>query len=335
MAGPPLTIAAWHIRVAKRGRPSVKISWRYGAAVPEPLHPRVLRPGDNVALVSPSGPVQAERVEHAVAVLTSWGLKPQVFPSVFKRFDFLGGTDEERATDLNAALNDPQIRAIWCTRGGYGVQRIVDRLDLDALVGDPKLVIGFSDITALHLALWRRVRLATIHGPVASQLDRGAGSITALGAYHTIMTTEPVTVRAEPQEPTFSVRSRGRAEGTLLGGNLSLVAATVGTPDWPDLDRAILLLEDVGEEPYRVDRMLTHLLRSGVLSRAAGVAIGQFTECGEVTGVLAERLGLLGVPMLGGLPVGHADQHLAVPLGTRAVLDADAGTLTVDAATVA
>ncbi|HZM79071.1 MAG TPA: LD-carboxypeptidase [Candidatus Limnocylindrales bacterium] len=302
--------------------------------MPEPKRARVLRPGDGVALVSPSGPVQAERVDQAVLVLTSWGLKPQIYPSVFKRFGFLGGTDDQRATDLNAAMIDPQIRAIWCTRGGYGMQRIVDRLDLTAIAHDPKLVIGFSDITALHLALWRRIGLATIHGPVAAQLDKGAGSITALGAHHAIMTTDPVTLRADRAELTFSLRSPGRAEGPLVGGNLSLVVATIGTPDWTDLEGAILLLEDVSEEPYRVDRMLTHLLRSGVLERVAGVAIGQFTECGEVAGVLAERLGPLGVPILGGLPVGHGEQHVAVPLGTRAVMDTDAGTLTVDAATV-
>jgi muramoyltetrapeptide carboxypeptidase len=305
------------------------------APISQPVRPRVLRPGDTVALVSPSGPVATERVEQAVLVLTSWGLKPQIYPSVFKRFGFLGGTDEERAADLNAALADSHVRAVWCSRGGYGAQRIVDLLDLTAIARDPKLVIGFSDITALHLALWRRIGLATIHGPVAAQLDKGAGSITALGARHTIMTTEPVTLHADHTELTFNLRSPGRRiTGTLLGGNLSLIAATIGTPDWPDLDGAILLLEDVSEEPYRVDRMLTHLLRSGLLARVAGVAIGQFTECGEVGGVLAERLGVLGVPVLGGLPVGHGEQQLAVPLGTNALMDTDAGTLTVDPATV-
>jgi muramoyltetrapeptide carboxypeptidase len=271
-------------------------------------------------------------VEHAVAVLTSWGLKPHIYPHVFKRFGFLGGTDEERAADLNAALNDPQMRAIWCTRGGYGVQRIVDQLDLAAIARDPKLIIGFSDITALHLALWRRVGLATVHGPVAAQLDKGPGSITALGAFHALMTADPVTIRADRSEPTFPIRLPGRATGPLIGGNLSLVVATVGTPDWPDLTGVILLLEDVNEEPYRVDRMLTQLLRSGVLEGVTGVAIGQFTDCGEVNCVLAERLGPLGVPLLGGLPVGHGEQHVALPLGTPATLDADAGTLTVDAA---
>ncbi|HEX6684823.1 MAG TPA: LD-carboxypeptidase [Candidatus Limnocylindrales bacterium] len=304
----------------------------------EPLRPQTLRPGDSVALVSPSGPVPAERVEQAVAVLTSWGLKPHVYPHVLKRFGYFGGTDEERATDLNAALNDPQMRAIWCTRGGYGVQRIVDRLDLEAITRDPKLIIGFSDITALHLALWRRVRLATVHGPVAAQLDRGAGSVTALGAFHAIMTDRPVTIEADAAEPTYPVRVAGQATGPLVGGNLSIVAATLGTPDWPDLAGTVLLLEDVNEEPYRVDRMLTQLLRSHALDALAGVAIGQFTDCGsgdEVVEVLAERLGALGVPVLGGLPVGHGEQHVAVPLGTRATLDTDTGTLTVEAVTLA
>jgi len=301
----------------------------------QPVRPPTLRHGDSVALVSPSSPVPVERVEHAVAVLTSWGLKPHIYPHVFKRFGFLGGTDEERAADLNAALNDPQMRAVWCTRGGYGVQRIVDQLDLAAIARDPKLIIGFSDITALHLALWRRLGLATVHGPVAAQLDKGPASITALGAFHALMTADPVTVRADRTELTFPVRSPGRVTGPLIGGNLSLMVATVGTPDWPDLTGAILLLEDINEEPYRVDRMLTQLLRSRVLDGVTGVAIGQFTDCGEVNCVLAERLGPLGVPLLGGLPVGHGEQHVALPLGTSATLDADAGTLTVDAATVA
>lgn len=298
-----------------------------------PLQPHPLRPGDAVALVSPSGPVPADRVDAAVSVLTAWGLKPRVYPHVLARHRFFGGTDEQRLEDLNDALADPGIRAVWCTRGGYGAQRIVDRVDMAAVRRDPKLVVGFSDITALHLALWRGARLATVHGPVAAQLDRGASSRTALAVYHTLLTTEPVTVHTDPAESTFSVTTAGRAEGVLIGGNLSLVAASIGTPDLPDLAGAILLLEEVNEEPYRVDRMLTHLLRSRALRGIAGVAIGQFTDCGDAEHVVAERLAALDVPVLGGLPVGHGDQHDAVPLGTLAVMDADAGTLLVSACT--
>lgn len=297
------------------------------------LYPPVLRAGDSVALVSPAGPVPPKRVDAAVTVLEGWGLKPCVYPHALSKHLYFAGTDEQRLEDMNAALADPQMRAVWCTRGGYGVQRIVDRLDLGCLRTDPKLIVGFSDITALHLAAWQRVGLATVHGPVAAQLDKGAASLTARGAFHALMTDEPVMVRTDPAEPTFSVTTSGTAEGVLIGGNLALVAASIGTRDMPDLTGAILLLEDVNEEPYRVDRMLTHLMRSHALDGIAAVAVGQFTECGEIIDVISERLAPLGVPLLGGLPIGHADQHIAVPLGTPASLDAGAGTLLVSSAT--
>lgn len=238
------------------------------------MHP--LRPGDPVALVSPSGPVPADRVQAAINVLYGWGLQPRLYPHVFSQHLYFGGTDEQRIRDLNAALAEPTNRAVWCTRGGYGMQRIIDRIDLEALADDPKFIIGFSDITALHLALWRRAKLPAVHGPVAAQLDRGAESSTALAILHALTTTDPVLVRSDPAEETVGVTTSGRADGVLLGGNLSIVAASLGTPDQPDLNGAILLLEDVNEEPYRVDRMLTHLLRSRALDGVAGVAIGQF-----------------------------------------------------------
>jgi muramoyltetrapeptide carboxypeptidase len=266
-------------------------------------------------------------------VLTSWGLRPQVFPHALERVGYLGGTDEQRLADVNQALADPVMRAVWCTRGGYGLQRIVDRVDFAAVTADPKLVVGFSDITALHLALWQRAGLVTVHGPVAAQLDKGADSITAEGAKHALMSGQPVTVKADPAELTYPVRTPGRAEGRLIGGNLSLLASSAGTADLPDLTGAILLIEDVAEVPYRVDRMLTQLLRANALAGITGVAIGQFTECGDVTEVITERLAPLGVPLLGGLPIGHGDQHLAVPHGAMSTLDADAGTLVVAPAT--
>lgn len=270
-----------------------------------------------------------------MTVLTGWGLRPKVYPHVLERHGYFGGTDLQRLGDLNDALADPEVRAIWCTRGGYGIQRIVDHLNFGLVPEDPKLVIGFSDITALHLALWRRARLATVHGPVAAQLDKGADSVTARGAWHVLTSGEPVVVQADPAELTHSVRTPGRADGRLIGGNLSLLAASAGTADMPDLFGAILLLEEVGEAPYRVDRMLTHLLRTGIMADVSAVAIGQFTDCGEVAGVIAERLAPLGVPLLGGLPIGHGEQHVAVPLGTPATLDADAGRLVVTSATKA
>jgi muramoyltetrapeptide carboxypeptidase len=228
------------------------------------------------------------------------------------------------------------VRAVVCTRGGYGVQRIVDGLDLAAVRADPKLVVGFSDITSLHLALWCGARLATVHGPAATRLDERLPA-RAVAALEGAMTSDaPVTVHRDPAEETAAVCVPGPpVRGTLLGGNLSMLASSVGTRDLPDLTGAVLLLEDVAEAPYRVDRMLTHLRRAGVLGSLAGVAVGQFTACADewpvsIVDVLAERLGDLGVPVLGGLPLGHGDAPLTVPVGVPAVLDVAAGTLTAE-----
>ncbi|RMT79971.1 LD-carboxypeptidase [Pseudomonas viridiflava] len=300
------------------------------------LHPQVLRAGDAVALVSPAGPVDPRKIESAVEVLKSWGLRPRVYPHALGKHSFYSGTDEERLADLNAALADPDIRAVICSRGGYGMQRIVQQVDMNAVRSDPKLVTGFSDITALHGALWNHARLASIHGPVATQLERGG--LFASGMRHVLMSTEPVLLRSDPAAPTARIRSGGAAQGVLLGGNLCMLSTSVGTPFMPDLSGAILLLEEVSEAAYRVDRMLTHLGNCGMLGRLAGIALGEFSPALNTGGtispadVLAERLGNLGIPVLGGLPVGHGDLNQAVPLGTQAVLDADAGTLLVAAA---
>jgi muramoyltetrapeptide carboxypeptidase len=301
--------------------------------------PPVLRAGDTVRLVSPSGPTRPERVARAIAWLTDWGLRVEIAPHAYDRNGYFAGTDADRLADLNAALADPSVRGIVCTRGGYGVQRIVDGLDLAAVRADPKVVVGFSDLTSLHLALWCGARLATVHGPAATMLDdrMPAHAVAALRA--AVMSTDPVTVASDPTEETAAVRVDGPpVRGTLLGGNLSMLTASVGTRDLPDLTGAILLLEDIAEAPYRVDRMLTHLRRAGVLGTVAGLAIGQFTACVDdwpvsIVDVLVERLGDLGVPVLGGLPLGHGDAPLSVPMGVPAVLDAAAGTLVAEPAT--
>ncbi len=301
------------------------------------LRPRALRRGDRVMLVSPSGPTKAERVARGVELLTDWGLDVVTGPNVFAQHHYLAGTDDLRLADLNRALGDPDVRGVLCTRGGYGTQRIVDGVDFDMVRADPKLVVGFSDITALQLALWRGARLATVHGPGAAWLDTRTGPDAAEALRRTVMTAEPVLLKARPDEETSAVRAPGTARGPLLGGNLSLLCATLGTPDMPDLRGSVLLLEDVDEPPYKVDRMLLHLRRAGALSGLAGVAVGQFTNCADdwlasVGDVLNEHLGMLDVPVLGGLPVGHGRDQLAVPVGVPAVLDADAGTLTVEPA---
>jgi muramoyltetrapeptide carboxypeptidase len=305
---------------------------------PTTRYPAALRPGDAVALVAPSGPVREEQLASAIALLTGWGLTVVPSPDLYARRGFLAGTDEVRLAALNGALADPEVRGVVCARGGYGVQRIVDAVDTGAVCRDPKLIVGFSDITALHLALWRRARLATLHGPVATQLteDFHPASVAALRS--AIGTDRAVTVTADPESETGALRVPGEAAtGTLLGGNLCLIAASIGTPDEPDLRGAVLLLEEVDEPPYKVDRMLVQLRRSGVLDGVTGIAIGQFTRCADdwpmsIVDVLSDCLGDLGVPVLGGLPIGHGPGALTIPLGVPATLDVAAGTLTAAAA---
>jgi muramoyltetrapeptide carboxypeptidase len=306
--------------------------------------PRSLQTGDLVRVVSPSGPADEERVRHGVAVLEAWGLRVEVAPHALDRTGYLGGLDADRRADLNAAFADPRVRAIWATRGGYGMQRIVDGLDFDAVRADPKLFIGFSDLTALQLALFHNAGLPSLHGPGVTGVTTNAGerlTEASMRSLRSAMTSaEPVVIGAAEHEETAAVHVPGPvAEGTLLGGNLTLVVASIGTPDQPDLRDAILLLEDVTEAPYRIDRMLTQFRRAGLADGLAGVAVGQFTKCRgrdetTVVDVLGEALAAWDVPVLGGLPVGHGDGQLTVPFGTRARLDVNNRTLTVEAAVV-
>jgi muramoyltetrapeptide carboxypeptidase len=303
----------------------------------ERTRPSVLRPGDCVRLVSPSGPVRAERLELGIKLLTDWGLRVSVGRYVHEHAGYLAGRDEQRLADLNDALRDPTLRAVIATRGGYGVQRIVDGLDLDAVRADPKLVVGFSDITALQLALWRGAGLPTVHGPGGAWVPERTGPVSAESLRHALMSADPVTVRVDETVESAPVRVAGIARGVLLGGNLSMLVSTVGTVDMPDLTGAILLLEDVNEAPYKVDRMLTHLRRGGALRGLAGVALGHFTNCADtwpttIVDVLNDHLISSGVPVLGGLPIGHGPDQLTVALGVESTLDALAGTLTVAAA---
>lgn len=288
-------------------------------------------------LVSPAAPIAADRVAGGIALLTGWGLRVLVAPNAFTRHGYLAGDDRLRAADLNHAFADPGVRGVLCTRGGYGCQRVVDLIDMAAVQRDPKVVAGFSDITAVQFALWRGARLATVHGPGVAGLDQKVSTGSAESLRRALMSTEPAVIERRATEATAGVRVPGRASGRLLGGNLCLIVSSVGTRDLPDLSGAILLIEDVEEPPYKVDRMLTQLRRCGALALVAGVAVGQFTNCADdwgvdVAEVLAERLGGLGVPVLGGLPIGHGPGQRTVPLGVPAVLDAGAGTLTVAAA---
>lgn len=285
--------------------------------------PPTLRPGDRVALVSPSGPVERDRLDRGVELVRSLDLDVVVGAHAYDRDGYLAGTDADRAADLQRAWCDPTVHGVVCARGGYGATRVLSRLDWPALAAaGAKLLHGSSDITALHAAFAARLGARTWFGPMPASAVLADGnpepvSWDALRAAWLDGVVDPLpgTHRLAP----------GVAEGTLVGGNLSLLAAALGTPyAGPTAAGAIVLLEDVAEAPYRVDRMLTQLLDAGWFDRVAGIALGSWLDCGHPDAVLADRLGSLGVPVLAGLDVGHDRPQRTVPLGARAHLDADA-----------
>jgi muramoyltetrapeptide carboxypeptidase len=294
----------------------------------------VIGPGARVALVAPAGPIKFPAdLDRATknAELLEW--EPVLGENVRERDGYFAGSDDERLGDLNAALRDDTVDAVWCLRGGYGAMRLLDGLDYDAVRRRPRAIIGYSDITALHCAIGRRCNLSSIHGPTArSKLTKfSAKSLRAAVHRH----DDPCGV-AEAGETLV----RGRARGRLVGGNLALLAALHGTPYEPDYTGAILVLEDVNEASYRIERMLLQLRLSGALQRCAGLVFGSFTNTGEtndkslggsrtVSEVLEEAAVAAGVPAFCGAPVGHIDDQWSIPMGADAELDADEHRLTV------
>ncbi len=301
------------------------------------LRAPMLRPGDRVRLVSPASFPDRASVDDCLAVLARWGLRGEVAPHAFDEWGYMAGSDADRLDDLDRAFRDPEVRAIVATRGGAGAYRIADRIDAAAVRADPKPLVGFSDITFLHLSLLRRCGLGGIHGCLVGRTAQA--SVRQL-----LMTTEPVVLHREPAAVSAAVDVSGRARGRVIGGNLASVATSVGVRV-PSMAGAILFLEDqrvVGLGT--IDRQLTQLISSGALDGIAGVALGSFegfrgyVDRGwTVADVLADRLGRLGVPVLGGLFAGHdltgpngTPDQMALPLGTLATLDTGEGTLMLD-----
>ncbi len=323
------------------------------------IYPPVLRPGDTVALVAPAGPVDETMIRRAEARCRELGLEPELGAAVRARRDYLAGTDAERADDLARAISG-DAAAIWAIRGGYGTVRTLERLDLSPLRDLPKPFIGFSDNTTLHLALFRE-GIVSYHGPHAGYEYFPPTTESVFRAV--VMNAEPAGVLPAPESarPGSPGAPRalapGAAEGPLVGGNLSLLAAACGTRYQPDTRGAILFIEDVAEPLYRIDRMLNQLRLAGLFDDIAGVALGQFShvagldrdgvldpaadpdaadrpdrdpgaeEASSLQRLFTELLGPLGVPVAFGLPFGHGRENWTLPMGVPARLDADAGTL--------
>ncbi|WP_197528487.1 S66 peptidase family protein [Aeoliella mucimassa] len=296
----------------------------------------MLSAGDAISIIAPAGPINPDALERAVAILHARGLRTKTYRDLTSRYKYLAGTDRDRAAEFNAAIHDPETKAILPVRGGYGVVRILEHLDLGALANTPKLLCGFSDITALHTSINRHAGVATIHGP---NLQDGIGHVDGLDEwvasyYWNALMGEPCTtppMAAEMPRPHFM--HSGSASGPLVGGNLAVFTGLIGTPYLPNTSGAILLLEDVGEEAYRIDRLLSQCRLAGLFSELAGVVLGQFTANPNEEPIDDERLSELfeecfaplGIPVLANYPVGHIRCNLPVPLGTRVELSETAG----------
>jgi muramoyltetrapeptide carboxypeptidase len=313
------------------------------------IKPPRLSKGDVVSIVAPaSAPPDPAAIDRSVVALEKLGFVPKLGTHVRKRNGFLAGTDAERVADLMDAFVDPSVKAIVCLRGGYGTARLLPLLDYSLIRQNAKVLVGYSDITTLHCALLVRAGLVSFHGPMLnSEIAGNAPSFAIESLLRTVMKAEPVGgIRQGYEGPAPLIVRGGVAQGPLVGGNLSVLCTTLGTRFQPEFKGRILFLEDVGERPYRIDRMLTHLLNAGLLQQAAGVAVGLNKDCedpkaadaGEyrqtLEDVLRERLEGLGVPVVAGLPFGHVPFNATLPVGIRATLDAERGDLVFEEAAV-
>jgi muramoyltetrapeptide carboxypeptidase len=311
------------------------------------IKPKALKPGDTVACITPSTFVaNPESLAQAARLVENLGLKPLFGKHVGKRWGYLGGSIDERIEDLHWAFSTPECKAVFCTRGGYGAAMLLDRIDFGLIRRNPKILLGYSDITALHLGIQRAAGLVTLHGPTPLDsyseytfglLKRALFDTAPLGT----LSNPPETNPLKRTHPVRTLRG-GVARGPLIGGNLTLVSTTMGTPWEIQTDGKILFLEDVGEQPYSMDRMLTQLRLAGKFRNIKGLALGECNDCKprefkpsfESTLSLPEVydhiLGDLGVPVVSGLTFGHTEDQFPLPEGVMATLDADKATITVE-----
>lgn len=302
------------------------------------IFPAKLRPGSRVALLSPAGPVPPERLAPAVEVVRRLGLTPLVYESCRARRGYLAGSDELRAGDLMRAFLDDSVDGIWCIRGGYGAQRLMNRLDFDAIAAHPKFFGGYSDITALHIMLNQRCGFASYHMPMPStEVYKPLDAYTASSLQRALFGSlaGPYTL---PEGRRLARLAGGQARGRLVGGNLSLVVSSLGTGYEIDTRGRLLFLEDVDEAPYRVDGMLQQLAAAGKLKSAAGIILGDWTDCQArepeqsltLAEVFQDHLSAAGVPAVMGLSCGHSLPTGSLPMGAMACLNADGLTLVIE-----
>jgi len=298
----------------------------------KPVQPAALKKGDVIGVISPASPIaDASRIQTGVRYLERLGYRVLIGENVGKTHGYLAGSDTDRVKDLHQMFAEKRVKAIMCVRGGYGTPRLLPLLDYGLIARNPKIFVGFSDITALQLAFWKKCRLMSFHGPMLG-VDFGGevDPYTEESFWNMVSSTKKMgEVRFPDNTPTQVLRDGG-ASGRLLGGNLSLIASLMGSPFEPDFAGSLLFIEEVGEEPYRVDRMMTQLRIASVLSRVEGILAGQFSDCTprdatqpslSIGDILGENAAAASKPFLADLPFGHVAKKMTLPVGLMARLD--------------
>ena len=300
------------------------------------MRPNRLQQGDTVAVIAPSSPPNLENLKRALPFLEELGLKVKMGKHVENVYGYLAGTDDERLEDLHNALRDPEVKGIICAGGGFGAARYAERIDAELMKENPKVLWGYSDITILHTVFGKFADVVTFHGPMLAS-DVGTDNFQELSRNQFYQLFGPKELHYTEDIAPLHVWHGGVAEGMIVGGNLSLLVNSLGTEYEIDTKGKLLFIEDIDEEPYRVDGLLNQLRQAGKLDDAAGIVVGDFAKAEPkkrktsltLDQVLEHYVGRLEKPVVSGFKIGHCEPHFAIPLGVEAKLDADAKTLTL------
>ena len=304
------------------------------------IKPPKLRKGNVIGLIAPaSTPSSEEKIKKGSAYLEQLGYRVRFGKYIRNTHGYLAGTDEERAADFNNMVYDKDVKAIFAIRGGYGTPRILQMIDYSSLKKHPKIIVGYSDITALQLAIYRKIGLITLSGPMTGvEMWKGMDPYTEENFWRLLTSTKKIGLLKNPAEEHLKILNHGKTRGRLLGGNFSLLACLIGTPFMPELRHSILVLEDVEEAPHRIDRMLAQLLNAGVLHKLAALVFGKFTDCNPsdpkeshltINNVLEEYAAKLKCPVITNFQYGHDQRKLTIPIGLQTTLDTTRNHITI------
>jgi muramoyltetrapeptide carboxypeptidase len=298
--------------------------------MPRLLKPPRLRPGDLIGVVAPASPMKHDRLEHGIRYLENLGYRVKLGKFVYHEHGYLAGRDRERADDLNKMFRDRRVKAIFCIRGGYGTPRLLPLLDFHAIRANPKIFVGYSDITAIQLAMLQHAGLVTFSGPmVAAEMAKGIVPFTEENFWRMLTHPEPFGDLVRPASGRYQAITSGKISGPFIGGCLSLVVCLVGSPHFPNIKESVFFVEETGEAPYRLDRMLTQLREAGILRRIGGFVLGQMTDCAPTDNepsqtledLMRDFIKPLKIPALAGLDYGHVDVKYTLPFGVRVELN--------------